>query len=254
MFNYFYYCKHEYITSVSDVQFKNFKLKINYLNSSILTGNFTVKNCLSNFSNNGHCNKVNLTLICICDQYFEGPAFNIDTRPCSSHPCLNGAECIQNLTSLNFNCRCADLYEGKYCENRINLCKNQTCSGHGKYEEFDNKTTYCKCNNLYEGTTCDVQTEELKVIENVINWSVVIAIATIVALYLIVFILDVTNKNIRDSFSGQGQRSKKNIKPKKRAYKKKSCLERNLKNALVYRQKIILIWTLRILSFKKNLW
>ena len=42
-------------------------------------------------------------------------AMLIEINECSSHPCMNGGSCIDEVNA--FNCTCADGYEGVNCEN-----------------------------------------------------------------------------------------------------------------------------------------
>ncbi len=60
----------------------------------------------------------------------------MEIRPCSSHPCLKNAECIQNFTDLTSECNFGEYFKGKNCEEKIDLCQNETCSSNGACYEI----------------------------------------------------------------------------------------------------------------------
>ena len=128
------------------------------LQLSVLMSNLTINNCLTNCSNNGVCRFANNSLVCECNLFFTGFECAIDLRPCSSWPCLYGSKCIQNLTDLSFYCNCSDLYYGKYCHNKVDVCKDVTCSGNGYCADVNDKPK-CKCFYLYSGDLCEIVTD-----------------------------------------------------------------------------------------------
>lgn len=143
---------------------------------SLFNLGYDLSGCLVNCSNNGRCN-FDITLnafYCVCDSiYSSGSACQLDTRPCSSNPCLNNASCfdysnflnnnLSIMTNTTFNCLCDKYHEGLYCESKIDLCKNETCSGNGICQDLNNKPT-CKCFSLYLGEKCDQQSSELRAV------------------------------------------------------------------------------------------
>ena len=115
-----------------------------------LKSNITINNCLTNCSKHGSCYYANTlnSLLCDCEQYYEGVTCQYDIRPCSSNPCLNNSDCVEDLNNRTFSCKCSEFYKGRYCEIQIDLCKNETCSNQG-YCVMENNTISCKCFTMY---------------------------------------------------------------------------------------------------------
>lgn len=97
-----------------------------------------LKGCLLNCSNRGKCSQdpVSRQVYCVCyEPFFIGDSCQIDTRPCSSSPCLNGGLCSDLIGS--FSCKCSNSFFGLYCEKMKDLCQNVSCvTGHGQCREF----------------------------------------------------------------------------------------------------------------------
>ena len=165
----------------------------------ILEANLTSNYCLSNCSNNGVCNFANNSLVYKCDEYFTGALCNIDKRPCSSWPCLSKSTCIQNLTDFSFFCYCSELYYGRYCHEKVDVCKNEKCSGSGYCEEVDGKPK-CKCAYLFEGEHFEIKSDQQVKIEKTVETSVVICIITVVLFWDFVIFLDCINTQKRKTF------------------------------------------------------
>jgi hypothetical protein len=154
----------------------------------------------------------------LCDEYFSGPSCDIDTRPCSSDPCLNNATCYDysnyNLNNSNYfknnsllyYCECASFYEGTNCESKKDICQNETCSNNGICKDEKNKPV-CECFNLYQGEKCDSQSSELKTIKTVSSIASILAFISIFILYLVVILADITN-----IFIGKNKKKKKTDK------------------------------------------
>ena len=150
--------------------------------------NVDLNDCMTNCSNNGICVYASLQnkYLCQCFTYFSGSMCQIDLRPCSENPCLNGGLCIQNgssIVDLSYYCICMQYYEGLRCELKTDICSNETCSNHGTCIDLFN-TTKCKCYDLYEGVKCEFESEYLKTINKVIKSSLIIAIIAIIIFYL----------------------------------------------------------------------
>ena len=43
-------------------------------------------------------------------------AFVADKLPCSSNPCQNGGNCVDDVVNKTYNCTCEDPFYGKDCE------------------------------------------------------------------------------------------------------------------------------------------
>ena len=163
------------------------------INNLLTSTNQDITACLTNCSNNGVCQLDPSTqkLLCACDQYFTGSKCNIDTRPCSYGPCLNNATCTNtNLTSAGYVCECNEFYTGANCETQIDLCQNETCSSNGKCGIVDNKPK-CQCFQYYSGDVCQTQSQTLVTIKSMIGTTSIIAVALIIAFYLLILISDI---------------------------------------------------------------
>ena len=109
-----------------------------------------MNDCLSNCSNKGSCKRLDGKYICVCDTDYTGSKCQVNARPCSFNPCSNNSTCLENrnnrsnistkisnsnqddtLSPYSFKCLCNEYFYGDKCQYSIDLCKNQTCSGHG---------------------------------------------------------------------------------------------------------------------------
>ena len=79
--------------------------------------------------------------------------------------------------------------KGVYCENKINICTNETCSNNGICDDLNNLPN-CKCFSMFEGETCSIESSQLTTIKLVISLSSIIAIIVIICFYLIILIMD----------------------------------------------------------------
>ena len=148
--------------------------------------------CIVNCTNRGNCkyDSPSNKYVCACDEYFSGKSCEIDTRACSSNPCMNNATCIDvysnssSIATSTFRCECQIGYEGDYCETKLNICANETCSNNGNCEDLDN-VPKCKCFSMYEGEKCDVQSSELKTIKTIVSMTSIIAVAVIICFFLL---------------------------------------------------------------------
>lgn len=180
--------------------------------------NVDLNDCMANCSNNGICvySTLQNKYLCQCFTYFSGSMCQIDLRPCSQNPCLNGGLCIQNgssIVDLSYYCVCMQNYQGVRCELKTDICSNETCSNHGTCIDLFN-TTKCKCYDLYEGEKCENESEYLKTINKVINSSLIIAIITIIIFYLIFIVSDLLVWKLKQ------KRKEKYIKNKNNIFKK----------------------------------
>ena len=118
--------------------------------------------------------------MCQCFANYQGSSCQTDLRPCSIHPCLNNATCLeyfQNGTN-SFKCNCQQNYYGVYCENEVNMCANRTCSGHG-FCTLNNNLPSCKCFIGYTGTECELENEYIKFVRGVQWTSIILCICFI---------------------------------------------------------------------------
>ena len=178
----------------------------------LLNSNYDLSGCIVNCTNNGQCkfDSINTKFICSCfSNYMSGYACQIDTRPCSSNPCLNNATCVDYSNSGNnsmaallgtnsssFYCSCGKYYKGTYCESKIDLCQNETCSNNGNCFEFNNMPK-CKCFSMYSGDKCETQSSELKNVKTIISYTTILAIITIVLFYSSFILMDATKYSFK---------------------------------------------------------
>lgn len=122
--------------------------------------------CLLNCSGKGQCKPEGTSESkCVCLDNFKGDKCDVDLRPCKYRPCLNQGECEDVMdTSLNyydFKCKCKGSSTGKFCQNKIDICFNETCSSNG-YCQDNNGVPECKCKYLYQGNKCEIESAELQ--------------------------------------------------------------------------------------------
>ena len=192
----------------------NFSQLSNFQTINLLNSNYDLSGCIVNCSNRGLCkfDLVNNNFICSCNSiYLSGYACQIDTRPCSSNPCLNNATCVDysnsgyynmsriiNANSSSFYCLCDQYYKGTYCESKIDVCLNETCSSNGNCFDLNNKAK-CKCFSMYSGDKCESESNELKTVKTIISLASILAIIILVLFYSCFVLMDITKfgcKNI----------------------------------------------------------
>ncbi|CAF0989041.1 unnamed protein product [Brachionus calyciflorus] len=173
--------------------FNNLKLLLNLLESKS-----DLNDCLTNCSGQGLCKLANnLRYRCECFENYAGSNCALNTLPCWSNPCLNNGTCINNLTDSSYTCDCQkDFYFGKNCEFKKDVCVNETCSKNGYCFDQNNKAK-CQCFSKYSGEKCEIESDELKIIKNVISVSSIIAIIIIVLTYLIFILCDLSKNMLK---------------------------------------------------------
>ena len=114
-------------------------------------------------------------------------------------PCLNSIKCEDILVetdssspnNYDIKCHCkSNLFYGKRCESKINLCQNETCSGNGVCIVIHeggglNETIKCECFGLndFEGEKCEIKSTKRRLIETTIKMS------TWISVFIIIFII-----------------------------------------------------------------
>ena len=114
---------------------------------------------------------------------------------------MNNATCydytnIQNssislMSNSSFYCQCQKFYVGSYCETKIDICKNETCSNNGNCIDNNSKPK-CVCFSMYEGDNCERQSSELKAIKTIISMASIIAFITVASFYLCILLMDLS--------------------------------------------------------------
>jgi hypothetical protein len=93
---------------------------------------------------------------------------------------------VDDSDFAGFSCQCGNLYYGEYCQFKIDVCENETCSKNGFCKDFNNKPL-CVCFALFFGDQCQTQSAELKTIKQTVTGASGVAI-TIIALFFATFI------------------------------------------------------------------
>ncbi|CAF0777743.1 unnamed protein product [Brachionus calyciflorus] len=177
---------------------------------SLLTNNsIDLNNCLSNCSGNGFCNFYDdddFKFICECFTNFFGPSCHIN----KNIPCL----CKNNATCINNSCECpseknqTSPFYGKFCEFKIDVCENETCSNNGVCFD-DGLKAKCKCFDKYSGEKCQIELDEMKILKIVIRTSSIISILIIILFYLLFIICDLSSYFCRKSIVTKRQKDRK---------------------------------------------
>jgi hypothetical protein len=168
---------------------------------SLLASSYDLSGCVVNCSNNGICgfDSTKNDYLCTCySVYMIGNACQIDTRACSSSPCLHNGTCIEysNMTQIEgsnsslYYCLCDELHKGTNCELKVNVCQNETCSNNGYCYDSDNEPK-CECFSMYSGDKCETESSELKVVKKVISISSILAFVMIIFTYSCIGLMDI---------------------------------------------------------------
>ncbi len=123
---------------------------------------------------------------CECNQGYSGKSCKKDLRYCSSKlTCINNSTCkdikLDNQFDSDgnqmylFEYTWLENYYGAHCQMKENICLNKTCSNHGMCVDLNNQAK-CNCFQYYSGEDCEIQSEDLKRLENTIKSTAIIAI------------------------------------------------------------------------------
>jgi hypothetical protein len=191
--------------------------------------------CIVNCSNRGVCRyDANRTFSCSCQSSYTGSWCQVDTNPCSQSPCLNNGTCIvttnSNSSSYSYYCECASwLYTGGNCQTTIDLCelRNETCSNNGYCSvSTSNNSTQCNCYSSFSGDHCEITSKELQAVKALVSSASIIAIISIVVVYVYVITMDVLkylcnrNKTKKSELNKKRKKFRDLLKQKKPVFKK----------------------------------
>ena len=170
-------------------------LKILFNNSVLQGYTGDLSSCLANCSNQGICvldsqNKFK----CQCSQFRAGASCQSDTRPCASSPCLNNGTCSNMNNFTSFECTCQnELFYGRFCENKLDLCLNSTsCIKDQGYCQMNGSQPICKCFLGYFGIKCEMVSASLIIRKSMISAATLIAIIIMVCYAITILCFDFT--------------------------------------------------------------
>jgi hypothetical protein len=169
---------------------------------------YDLTGCLVNCTNQGLCmlDSSIRRYICKCSTFYIGSSCQTDTRPCSTMPCLNNGTCVNknNFSQIlmdtdkeeNFECVCnSDFFYGQYCEIRVDLCLNKTCSMHG-YCSIQTQTNEAKCNCFdgFSGSECEFENIKARIVRDSLKYTSLVAfLASIITFVIFIVGNDVMN-------------------------------------------------------------
>ena len=94
---------------------------------------------------------------CRCAEGWEGVFCETETNECACNPCFNGATCMDVFAG--FICECAPGFTGTQCQTNIDDCINNQCARGSTC--IDGIVSYtCQCHDGYEGSLCDQEIDE----------------------------------------------------------------------------------------------
>ena len=95
-----------------------------------------------------------------------------------------------------FECVCnTEFFYGQYCEMRVDLCLNKTCSMHG-YCSMQTETNEAKCNCFegFKGSECEFENIKARIVRDSLKYtSLVVFLASIMTFVMFIVGNDVMN-------------------------------------------------------------
>ncbi|XP_036244633.1 sushi, nidogen and EGF-like domain-containing protein 1 isoform X3 [Molothrus ater] len=117
----------------------------------------TLRPCLNGGKCIEDCITGNPSYTCSCLAGFTGKRCHVDVDECLSHPCQNGATCLNDAG--RFTCRCPPGFRGNNCETAESPCENRVCQNGGSCQVV-NRTAECLCQSGYTGEDCQTEVNE----------------------------------------------------------------------------------------------
>ena len=109
--------------------------------------------------NGGQCipdPKNSTAYTCKCAIHFEGKTCENDMDMCRTNPCQNDGSCTNSIN--NYTCHCAEGFSGKNCETDNDTCRSSPCLNGGSCTNDINSYT-CTCTNDFSGKSCEIDND-----------------------------------------------------------------------------------------------
>ena len=163
--------------------------------------------------NDGLCDNDNSTVfgyVCFCTPDFKGDRCQFDHRICRAETCLNNGSvhvalcphdneiltayfsgtCVKKLDQSSL-CRCAQGWQGRHCDARVDHCSNSTCQNHGVCQSLP-LGYVCHClDESFSGSQCELVAKRTAILRRISQSLGYIAIISITAVATFVIVLDV---------------------------------------------------------------
>ena len=96
---------------------------------------------------------------CRCAEGFEGSYCQYSVDDCDSAPCLNGGKCRNLRGNGAYSCECPVGFQGKQCEHNINDCAHGPCQNGGTCYDLVNDFK-CACPKGTMGLQCEINVDD----------------------------------------------------------------------------------------------
>ncbi|XP_065164400.1 protein eyes shut [Atheta coriaria] len=123
-----------------------------------------------NLTNEARCNNGGVclegpgfTFHCKCLDGWTGLLCELEIDECMSHPCQNGAVCVD--LHADYECACTFGFAGRNCEEAVLICEDNPCRNDALCLMEDDKPV-CYCVPDYHGERCQWQYDECKLSNN----------------------------------------------------------------------------------------
>jgi hypothetical protein len=84
-------------------------------------------------------------------------------------------------------------YYGRNCENKIDLCENETCSFNGYCSVVNDSIGCVHVICLFSGSQCEITSKQKKIIATTISTSIIMAIAVLISYFAFFLFLNLTH-------------------------------------------------------------
>lgn len=101
-----------------------------------------------------------LEFTCKCADGWGGRFCSINIDDCESSPCLNGGVCIDKVAG--YACSCSKEYTGPNCEENIKVCNDSPCKNSALCL-MEEGQPICYCVPDFHGEKCEYQYDECQI-------------------------------------------------------------------------------------------